>query len=134
VKRIAIAFVMVAAGLGHAAAQDLPAGNAADGEAVARQCQLCHTIGPGPPKPAGPVLNGVVGRPAGSVEGFVYSSAMRESGLIWDEANLAEYLRDPRGKVPGNKMLFLGIKDDQNLADLIAYLKQFDAEGNQAAP
>jgi cytochrome c len=133
VKRIAIALALAAAGWGTAHAQDLPAGDAAHGEAVFRQCMACHRIGPGAADAVGPVLNGVVGRPAASIEGYNYSNAMRESGLTWDEANLAAYLRSPSEKVPGGKMPFLGIKDDQNLSDVIAYLKQFDAEGNQAA-
>jgi cytochrome c len=73
----------------------------------------------------------VVGRKAGSVEGYNYSDANKESGITWDEATLAEYIKDPRGKVPETKMVFAGIKDDKRVKDLIAYLKQYDASGKK---
>ena len=77
----------------------------------------------------GPILNGVVGRPAGSVEGFKYSDAMKSSGITWDEAALDEYLKNPKAKVPGNKMAYAGLKDDTKRADVIAYLSQIGADG-----
>ena len=73
----------------------------------------------------------MVGRPAGAVEGFKYSDAMKNSGLTWDEATLAEYLKNPKAKVPGTKMAFAGVKDDTKIADIIAYLAQFAADGTK---
>jgi cytochrome c len=94
----------------------------------------CHRVGENAKNAVGPVLNGVVGRPAGSVEGFNYSTAMKESGLTWDEATLASYLKNPKDVVPGNKMAFPGLKKDQEIADVIAYLKQFGPNGAQTSP
>ena len=107
--------------------------DAAAGEKVFAVCKACHQIGPNAKNAVGPELNGVVGRHSGSVEGYNYSPANKNSGLTWDEATLREYLKDPKAKVPGTKMIFAGIKDEQKLNDLIAYLKQFDTAGQKAA-
>ena len=77
----------------------------------------------------GPELNGLIGRKAGSVEGFNYSAAMKNSGITWDDATFKEYLADPKKKVPGNKMLFPGVKDETERDDLAAYLASFNADG-----
>lgn len=105
------------------------AGDPAAGQKVFAICKACHQVGETAKNAVGPKLNGVIGRPAGSAEGFKYSEAMKESGLTWDEANLAEYLKDPKAKVPGNKMTYAGLKDDTKIADVIAYLSQFGADG-----
>jgi cytochrome c len=80
----------------------------------------------------GPVLNGLFGRQAGTVEGYNYSPANKNSGITWDEAVFREYIKDPRAKIPGTKMVYAGLKDEQRITDLIAYLKQFDATGKKA--
>jgi cytochrome c len=103
-----------------ASAQDVDAGKSSF-----NKCRACHQVGEGAKNVVGPILNGVVGRKAGAVEGFNYSDAMKNSGLTWDEANLTEYLADPKKKVPGNKMVFVGIKDPEEAKNLIAYLKTF---------
>src|SRR5688500_14233869 len=108
----------------------IAAGPAA-GEKAFAVCKACHKVGEGAKNGVGPVLNGVVGRAAGSVEGYKYSEAMANSGLTWDEANLAEYLKNPKAKVEGNKMVFPGVKDDTKLADIIAFLGQFNADGTK---
>ena len=95
------------------------------------KCAPCHSIGPGAKNKVGPEQNGLVGRKAGSVEGFNYSEAMKNSGITWDEATLDEYITDPKKKVPGNKMVFPGIKDELQRGDLIAYLASFNADGTQ---
>jgi cytochrome c len=77
------------------------------------------------------VLNGVVGRPAGQYPNYIYSSANKSSGLVWDERTLSGYLRAPSKVVPGTKMIFSGLKKDQEISDVIAYLKQFAADGKQ---
>ena len=89
------------------------------GEAMFRQCAACHTLEAGKNK-IGPSLHGVFGRKAGTVDGFTYSDAMKNSEITWDEKTLAEYLRAPKKMVPGTKMTFAGIKNDTKLQDLIA--------------
>ena len=111
---------------GQAHAQD-----AAAGEKVFVICKTCHQIGEGAKNAVGPEQNGLVGRKAGSVEGYNYSEANKASGIVWTKANLKQYLRDPRAMVPGTKMVFAGIKDDQKIDDLIAYLKQFGPDGKK---
>ena len=77
----------------------------------------------------GPVLNGVVGRPAGVYPNYSYSNANKSSGLTWDEATLTKYLKNPQGIVPGTKMTFAGVARDKDIANIIAYLKQFGPDG-----
>jgi cytochrome c len=107
--------------------------DAAAGEKTFAQCRACHQIGPTAKNAVGPVLNGLFGRKAGTVEGYNYSPANKNSGLTWDEATFTEYIKDPKAKVPGTKMVYAGLKDEKRIADLIAYLKQFDASGQKAA-
>lgn len=101
------------------------------GEAVFRKCAACHAIGEGAVNKVGPVLNGVVGRAAGSYEGYAYSAANKNSGLIWDEDPLRAYLVSPQAKVPGTKMSFAGLQKQSEIESIILYLKQFDAAGNK---
>ena len=98
------------------------------GATVFRKCMACHQVGPNARNSIGPVLNGVVGRPAGQYPGYSYSSANKNSGLVWDEPTLARYLRAPAEVVPSTKMIFAGLKNEQEILDVIAYLKQFAAE------
>jgi cytochrome c len=98
-------------------------GDPAKGEKVFARCKTCHEVAKEQNK-VGPHLVGVMGRKAGAVEGFKYSDAMKNSGIVWDDAALAAYLKDPKGSMPGNKMAFPGLKKDDELADVIAYLKQ----------
>jgi cytochrome c len=109
-------------------AQDVAAG-----EKVFAQCRACHQVGPTAKNAVGPVLNGLFGRKAGTVEGYNYSPANKNSGITWDEATFSEYIKDPKAKVPGTKMVYAGLKDEQRIKDLIAYLKQFDSSGQKAA-
>ena len=88
--------------------------------------------GEGAKNAVGPVLNGLFGRKAGSIEGFSYSPANKNSGITWDEATFREYIRDPKAKIPGTKMIFPGLKDPKQIDDIVAYLKQFDAAGKKA--
>jgi len=107
------------------------AADPAAGEKAFAVCKACHKVGEGAKNGVGPTLNGVVGRAAGAVEGYKYSDAMKNSGLTWDEASLAEYLKNPKAKIEGNKMMFPGVKDDTKLADIIAFLGQFNADGTK---
>jgi cytochrome c len=122
---VLIALLMVA-GASEAGAQDVAAG-----EKVFGVCKACHQIGETAKNNVGPVLNGVIGRKAGSVPGYVYSAANKDSGITWDEATLREYIKDPKAKVPGTKMIYAGLKDEQKTNDLVAFLKQFDADGKK---
>lgn len=97
-------------------------GDANAGKKVFKKCAACHAIEPGKRKP-GPHLQGIVGRSAASVDGFKYSKAMSNSGIIWDDAALEEFLSDPKKSVKGTKMSFRGIRDSDDLENLIAYLE-----------
>ena len=94
-------------------------GDAAAGEKAFAPCKACHAFGK---NGVGPNLTGVVGRKAASEEGYNYSAALKGSGITWDEANLHEWLKNPKAKVPGNKMIFQGYSDDKKIDDVIAYL------------
>ncbi|HYX02641.1 MAG TPA: cytochrome c family protein [Reyranella sp.] len=89
-----------------------------------QQCRACHTLEQGGASPAGPNLHGLFGRKAGTAPGYEFSDAMKKSGIAWDETTLAEYTRDPKAKVPDTKMVYGGMKQPAQLADLLAYLKQ----------
>ena len=101
-----------------------PKPDLAEGHKLFTRCRICHTIEKGAQSMVGPNLHGLFGRKAGSFPGFPYSAAMSTSGVTWNDDTLAKYLRDPQAFIPGDRMAFPGIKDDQELADLIAYLKQ----------
>ena len=126
------AFVTGLAAISVAQAQEaLPEGHADAGAVVFKKCMACHRIGPDAKNSVGPVLNGVVGRPAGTYPDYSYSTANKTSGITWDEATLAKYLPNPQAFVPGTKMTFAGLPKPQDVADVIAYLRQFDASGNK---
>lgn len=120
-SRIALVALFLAASLGHADAQDATAG-----EKVFAVCKACHQVGDSAKNVVGPVLNGLFGRKAGAVEGYNFTEANKKSGITWDEATFGEYIKDPKAKIPGTKMAFAGIKDEQKIKDLIAYLHTFD--------
>lgn len=107
------------------------AGDPEAGERVYNQCKACHQVGEKAKNRVGPVLNGIVGRAAATVDGFRYSDAMSESGLTWDEETLAAYLADPRGFLTGNRMAFAGLRSDEDIANVIAYLASFNADGTR---
>ena len=117
---------VVAGALALSSSTALAQGDAAEGEKVFNQCKACHAVDEATNK-VGPHLVGIIGRPAGSVEGFKYSDAMKESGITWNEETIAAYLADPRGYIKGNRMAFAGLKDEEDIADLLAYLKEAPA-------
>ncbi|MGV6875077.1 c-type cytochrome [Pseudochelatococcus sp. B33] len=127
-RLIIIALSLLAASLAPA---DASAQDVAKGERVFLKCRACHQVGESARNLVGPQLNGIVGRPAATVDGYAYSKPMQESGLTWDEETLAAYLHNPREKVPHNRMMFPGLKKDSDIADVIAYLKQFGANGGR---
>jgi cytochrome c len=98
-------------------------GNVESGQSVFKKCSTCHTPDKGGKNGTGPNLWGVVNRVIGSAEGFGYSAALKGIGGAWSWENLASYLHDPKGYAPGNKMAFAGIKDNSELADLLAYIR-----------
>ena len=102
------------------------AGDAEKGQKVFAQCRACHQVGESAKNAVGPVLNGLFGRPAGTVPGYKYSEANKTSGVVWDDATFREYIKHPRGYIPGTKMAYVGLKDEAKIDDLIAYLHQFD--------
>lgn len=112
-----LAVFALGSGIAHAE------GDAEKGKKVFNKCKACHSLEAGKNK-IGPSLHGLIGRPSGSIEGFNYSDAMKNAGLTWDEATLDKYLADPKALVPGNKMVFVGVKKESQRADLIAYLKE----------
>ncbi len=124
-RTLIVAAALIAASTVAGLAQDVE-----KGANSFKKCLPCHSIGPGAKNKIGPELNGLDGRKAGTVAGFNYSDANKNSGIVWDEAIFKEYIKDPRAKIPGTKMTFPGIKNEQEINDLWAYLKQFDAEGN----
>ena len=107
-----------ALGVASAEAADLK-----KGKKVFNKCKACHALEAGKKK-VGPSLHGVFGRKAGTVDGFKYSKAMKESGVVWSPETLTEYLKKPKDFIPGTKMVFAGIKKDKQIVDLIAYLEE----------
>jgi cytochrome c len=122
----AIALFAVAAMAQAAQAQDLAAG-----EHSFRKCLPCHSVGDGAKNKVGPELNGLDGRHSGSAPGYHYSDANEKSGIVWSEATFKEYIKDPRAKIPGTKMIFPGIKNEKEAESLWAYLKQFGSDGKK---
>jgi cytochrome c len=126
-KSLVMMLATFAAMEGAAFAQDPAAG-----EKVFARCKVCHQIGEGAKNAVGPELNGLVGRKAGTVQGYNYTPANKNSGLTWDEATLKEYLKNPRAKIPGTKMIFPGLSNEADIDNVIAYLKQFGPDGKKS--
>jgi len=118
-------FVIAAATAASGAlAQDADAGKSSY-----NKCRACHDIGEGAKNKVGPVLNGLDGRKSGSVEGYSYSDANKNSGITWNKEVFLEYIKDPKAKIPGTKMVFAGIKNDTEANNLWTYLASFDKDG-----
>lgn len=117
----AAAILLAVATAGRAAAQEP---DTARGERLFnQQCRSCHSLQQGSSTMAGPSLYGLFGSRAGTVRGYEFSEAMVHSGIVWDERSVADYLRDPKAKVPGTKMAFGGMRQKAQIADIVAYLK-----------
>ncbi|WP_420139846.1 c-type cytochrome [Sphingomonas sp.] len=114
-----------------AAASAAPKGDATHGQQLFARCAACHVIGATPGTRMGPNLNGVFGRKAGTLPGYTYSAAMKKFGLTWDAPTLARFLQAPMKVVPGTKMAFPGLSNAQDQADVVAYLKQYRANGTK---
>jgi cytochrome c len=103
----------------------------AAGELVFKQCSICHQVGVRAKNTVGPSLNGLIGRKAGSEPGYAYSTGFKSAGLTWDDDTLKSYIRDPKSMFPATKMAFAGLTDDRQIGDLLAYLRQFAADGTR---
>jgi cytochrome c len=125
-KLLAIALVVSACTAGAAVAQDVEAGVNSF-----KKCLPCHAIGEGAKNKVGPELNGIDGRHSGSAPGYSYSDANKNSGITWDQAQFLDYIKDPKAKIPGTKMIFPGIKNENEAKSLWAYLAQFKADGTK---
>jgi cytochrome c len=125
-KQVILAAIALVASTAAASAQDVTAG-----EQSFKKCLPCHSVGEGAKNKVGPELNGLDGRKSGSAEGFNYTEANKNSGLTWSESVFKEYIKDPRAKIPGTKMVFAGIKNEEEVNNLWAYLKQFGPNGEK---
>ena len=123
-KTLIIATLALASLTQAARAQDV-----APGEQSFKKCLPCHAVGADAKNKVGPVLNGIDGRHSGSVADYSYSDANKNSGITWDETQFLDYIKDPRAKIKGTKMIFPGIKNETEAKSLWAYLKQFGADG-----
>jgi len=125
-KTVLMAAIALLASMGLSRAQDLAAG-----ELQFKKCAPCHDVGDKAKNKIGPVLNGLDGRKSGTIPSFKYSEANKSSGIVWDEAQFLDYIKDPKAKIPSTIMVFVGIKNEADAKNLWAYLKQFDAEGKK---
>jgi len=125
-KSLVLGSLMIAATMGMANAQDLAAG-----EQSFRKCSPCHAVGEDAKNKVGPALNGLDGRKSGTIAEYSYSDANKKAEITWSEASFKDYIQNPMAKVPGTKMAFAGIKNDKEIGDLWAYLKQFKADGSK---
>jgi cytochrome c len=125
-KALAFTAVLAIATSSSAYAQDVAAG-----EQSFKKCLPCHSIGADAKNKVGPELNGIDGRKSGTAADYNYTDANKNSGITWNEAVFKEYITDPRAKIPGTKMVFAGIKSENERNNLWAYLQQFDASGNK---
>ena len=125
-KTVSIAIVALVSSAGAAVAGDIAAG-----EATFKKCRVCHNIGENAKNSIGPIQNGLKGRKSGTVPGYNYSEANKNSGIVWDEGTFKEYIKDPKAKIPGTKMVFPGIKNEKDADDLWSYLEQFGPDGKK---
>jgi cytochrome c len=125
-KRVSIAIVALAFSVAATVAGDIAAG-----EKTFKKCMPCHSIGETAKNGIGPIQNGLKGRKSGTVPGYSYSDANKNSGIVWDVATFKEYIRDPKAKIPGTKMVFPGIKDEKDAEDLWSFLEQFGPDGKK---
>ena len=126
-KKFALSALVIIAS--SAAATAALAQDAEAGKASFNKCLACHAIGEGAKNKVGPELNGIDGRKSGTAADYNYSDANKNSGITWNEAQFKEYIKDPKAKIPGTKMVFAGIKNEKEVNDLWAFISQFDKDG-----
>ena len=120
----ALVVIVSSAAASAAFAQDVAAGKTSF-----NKCIACHAIGEGARNKVGPELNGLNGRKSGTAPDYSYSDANKNSGITWNEAEFKDYIRDPKAKIPGTKMIFAGVKNEKEVGDLWAFLAQYDKDG-----
>ncbi|WP_291852770.1 cytochrome c family protein [Bradyrhizobium sp.] len=120
----AMAVIATMAATSAALAQDVAAGKTSF-----NKCLACHAVGEGAKNKVGPALNGLEGRKSGTVEGYSYSEANKNSGITWSKDVFLDYIKDPKAKIPGTKMIFAGIKNEKEAGDLWAFIAQYDKDG-----
>ena len=126
-KKLTLSALVVVTSL--AAASAASAQDAAAGKTSFNKCMACHAIGDGAKNKVGPVLNGLDGRKSGTAEGYSYSEPNKNSGITWNKDQFLDYIKDPKAKIPGTKMVFAGIKNEKEANDLWAFLAQYDKDG-----
>ena len=126
-KKLTLSTLFVIAA--SAAASGAMAQDADAGKSSFNKCLACHAIGEGAKNKVGPMLNGLDGRKSGTVEGYSYSEANKNSGITWNKDTFLEYIKDPKAKIPGTKMIFAGIKNENEANALWAYISQYDKDG-----
>ena len=126
-KKLTLSALVVVTSI--AAASAASAQDAAAGKTSFNKCMACHAVGEGAKNKVGPVLNGLDGRKSGTVEGYSYSDANKNSGVTWNKEQFLDYIKDPKGKIPSTKMAFAGIKNEKEANDLWAFLAQYDKDG-----
>jgi cytochrome c len=120
----ALVVIMLSGVASAALAQDVAAGKSSF-----NKCLACHAIGEGAKNKIGPELNGLNGRKSGTAPDYSYSDANKNSGITWNEAEFKDYIKDPKAKIPGTKMIFAGIKNENEVNDLWAFIAQYDKDG-----
>jgi len=120
----ALVVIVLSAEASNALAQDVAAGKTSF-----NKCMACHAIGEGAKNKVGPELNGLDGRKSGTAPDYTYSDSNKNSGVTWSETEFKEYIKDPKAKIPGTKMVFAGIKNEKEINDLWAFLAQYDKDG-----
>jgi cytochrome c len=128
-KKLSLSAIVVIASSAVASAAFADDVDLAAGKSSFNKCLACHAIGEGAKNKVGPVLNGLDGRKSGTAADYNYSDANKNSGVTWNEAQFKEYIKDPKAKIPGTKMAFAGIKSENEINNLWAYVSQFDADG-----
>ena len=126
-KKLTLSALVVIAS--SAVASAVLAQDAEAGKTSFNKCLACHAVGEGAKNKVGPVLNGIDGRKSGTAESYSYSDANKNSGITWNKEQFLDYIKDPRAKIPGTKMIFAGIKNEKEAGDLWAYLAQYDKDG-----
>jgi cytochrome c len=120
---------MIAAAICGMTATAVSSQELAAGATSFKKCAPCHDVGPTARNKVGPLLNGLEKRTSGTIHGYNYSEANKKSSIVWDEASFLEYIRDPKAKIPGTKMVFAGIKNENEAKNLWAYLSRFERDG-----
>jgi cytochrome c len=128
-KKFSLSALVVIAASAVASAAFADDVDLAAGKTSFNKCLACHAIGEGAKNKVGPVLNGLDGRKSGTAPDYNYTDANKNSGITWNEAQFKEYIKDPKAKIPGTKMAFAGIKSENEINNLWAYVSQFDADG-----